>query len=200
MIDTRRGSGWIAIALGLAAACGGDDGSTGISTGFPSEQKLSTLTDEETQQACRSVNEDARSVITPTVYTRAACVPLALPASAMETASGVKVDVAKCQASVDMCVAKNTAQTEKNLKDDAEEECSQASAEDLAGCDATIGEWEACMNGLLDQMQRLFAEMNCQNADKLTDENYKFELPNPDNIPQCQSIIAKCPDADLGLE
>jgi hypothetical protein len=198
--------GWRVLTIVLFAACGGDDDSSGaVVTGLPSEQKLSTLSDADVKKACQSVNDGASVVITPMAIRRAFCMEFAAAASVTYSSDGKEaVDIDKCQQLLDTCI--------ENSEDDAEEvesddevaevdgtnDCEEASANDLEGCDATVGEYEACINTVLSEMQRVLSELTCQNAEKISSEEYSNEL-DPTAIPQCQKVMDKCPGNSLGI-
>lgn len=189
-----------AIAMAMATACGGGDATSGISTGLPVEQKLSTLSDADVQQACRALNEGSALVVNPDDLKRVACLPYGLQASATQSNGKISVNVSQCQQVVDACVSDAdddagpvTAGYENNADD-----CSSASSADLKGCDATVGEYETCFNLLLGEVQRRLGEMTCQNAEMLASQGYDNDL-DPASIPQCETLMTQCPDADLGI-
>lgn len=204
MVEVRSRLFLHTIALGLLTACGGSSGNSGVVTGLPAEQKLSTLSDAEVQQACRSLDEGSRSVIPDSAFMRVACLPSGVQAGFTETSSGVSLDMAKCQSALDACVMELTKQSEgpvavkvPGLEDD-DDSCSDARATDVAGCDATVGEYETCYNLVLNEMQRKMAEFTCQNAETVYSSTYDRSF-HPEQIPQCQALMEKCPDAELGI-
>jgi hypothetical protein len=193
--------GWRVLTIVLFAACGGDDDSSGgIVTGLPSEQKLSTLTDADVKKACQSVNDGASVVITPMAIRRAFCMEFAAAASVTYSSDGKEtVDIDKCQQLVDTCIENTEVESDDEVVEvDGANDCEEASANDLDGCDATVGEYEACINTVLSEMQRVLSELTCQNAEKISSEEYSNEL-DPTAIPQCQKVMDKCPDNSLGI-
>jgi hypothetical protein len=186
------------LALWCVAACGGDDSNNGFVTGLPAEQKLSTLSDDDVKKACRSVNDGATAVFTPTALKRAACVSVGLEAALTYSNDRVSVDVSKCQQAADACVNSNEQDDEVDIEVDLND-CDEASANDLKGCEATVGEYETCINMVLSEAQRMLSELTCQNAEKLASEEYDNDGVDPAKIPQCQSLMTKCPDAELGV-
>ncbi|HTU58955.1 MAG TPA: hypothetical protein VMF89_10990 [Polyangiales bacterium] len=193
---------WHVLAILFCAACGGDDDSSGgVVTGLPSEQKLSTLSDADVKKACQSVNDGASVVITPTAIKRVFCLEFAAPEAVTYSSAGkVSVDVAKCQQLVDTCVSNNEDEDDDlaDVEVEGVNECDEANANDLNGCDATVGEYEACINAVLGEMQRMLSELTCQNAEKISSEEYSNDL-DPAALPQCQTVMAKCPDTSLGI-
>jgi hypothetical protein len=185
-----------ALLVGMLPACGGGDGSSsGVDTGLPTTQKLSTLSDDEVKQVCHRVNEAATLTLTSTAVQQASCLSVGVKAGLTVSGSEVTIDVTKCQQAVDSCATKPTATTSTDDKQD----CDSASAKDVDGCEATVGDYETCMNLLLGQVKHRLDELTCQNAMKIQSTGYDDKDPDPANIPQCQSIKTKCPDAELGL-
>jgi hypothetical protein len=192
MSNMQRRAARIVFVMGLIAGCGGDDGSAGVSTGLPTQQKLSTLDDDEVKQACRSVSDAAMMVITPSAIQRASCLSLGVQAGLNGSGSEAKVDVAKCQQAVDTCVSSAGKETKDNY------ECDSASANDVQGCEATVGEYETCFNSFLNLLQQRLTQLTCQNAEKLSGSAYEQDV-DASSIPDCQNLMTKCPDAELGL-
>lgn len=201
MSETEKHLRWCLLAILSIAACGGDnDSNGGVVTGLPAEQKLSTLTDADVKKACQSVNDGASVVITPDSLKRAFCVPFAAEAAVTYSNDGTAmVDVNKCQEVVDTCFASTEEEEGDETEVDGENDCAEASAADLQGCEATVGEYEACINMVLSETQRMLAEMTCQNAEKISSEEYSNESFDVAEIPQCQTVMSKCPDASLGI-
>ena len=204
MVEVRSRLFLQTIVLGWMTACGGDSGTSGVVTGLPSEQKLSTLSDAEVQQACRSLDEGSRTVIPESMFFRVACLATAASAGFTETSSGVTVDTTKCQSALDACVMELTKQSEgpvgvtiPGLEED-EEDCSDARSTDVAGCEATVGEYETCYNLVLNEMRQKMGEFTCQNAMTVYSSTYDRSF-HPEEIPQCQTLREKCPDAELGI-
>jgi hypothetical protein len=194
---------WGVLAWCVVAACGGDNDSTGVVTGLPAEQKLSTLTNADVKQACQSVNVSANAIITPSALTRAICVQFGADAAVTYSNDKATVDVNMCNQVVDTCISASAeAEDDDEVAETDEEEvndCEQASANDLEGCEATVGEYEGCINQVLSELQRRLAELTCQNAEKISSEAYRNDELDASKIPQCQTIMAKCPDTTLGI-
>jgi hypothetical protein len=202
MGEARKHWSWGVLAVLTIAACGGDDDSSGgVVTGLPSEQKLSTLSDEDVRNACQKVNDGAAAVITPMAVQRAVCMELAAAASVTYSSDGKEtVDVDKCEQLVDTCLegAAEQDQGDEEDEDEGVNDCDEANASGLKSCDATVGDYEACVNTILSEMQRVLSQLTCQNAEKLNSEEYSNQL-DPAGIPQCQKIMTQCPDTTLGI-
>lgn len=199
MGETGKRLSWCLFAILSVAACGGDDNSSGggVVTGLPAEQKLSTLSDDDVKKACRSINDGANSVITPTALKRVVCVPIGVEAAVTYSNGAASVDVSKCQQVVDTCVSSD--EVEDEFEEEETNDCEEASAADLEGCEATVGEYESCINTVLSRAQGWLADLTCQNAEKLSSEEYSNDELDPAEIPQCQTIMTKCPDTTLGI-
>jgi len=204
MGETRKYLRCCVLALLSVAACGGDDdGNGGVVTGLPAEQKLSTLSDADVKKACQSVNDRASAVITPDVLKRALCAQAGATFSVTYSNGTATADVDKCQEFANSCINSTEVEqddgTDDDIDVDAENDCEDASAADLAGCEATVGEYESCINAVLSKTQQMLAEMTCQNAEKISSEEYSNDEADPAEIPQCQVVMTKCPDTTLGI-
>jgi hypothetical protein len=192
---------WFAMAIG-SLACGGGDAKSGVSTGLPSQQKLSTLDDDEVKQACRSVQASAAAVVTPEAVLRVNCVTLSLQSSFTYSNGQVSVDVNKCQQSVDTCVSSSKADAGVDAGEEAsadDEDCDDASSSDVKGCDATVGEYESCFNAMLGEMQSYLNALTCQNAENLSKQDESEYDFDPAAIPACKSLRDQCPETELGI-
>ena len=201
MGETRKHLGWWVVAWCALAACGGGDSSnSGVVTGLPAEQKLSTLSDQDVKNACRSISDGASVAVSPEALKRALCVPLGVQAAVTYANNQVSVDVSACQQVVDECVSDDSDPFEQDDADqETEDDCDDASADDLSGCEATVGEYETCINTVLSETQRRLSEFTCQNAETLSSEQYSQDELDPADIPQCQALMTKCPATPLGI-
>jgi hypothetical protein len=201
MGETRKHLICCVLALCGVAACGGDDDANGIVTGLPAEQKLSTLTDADVKKACQSINAGTNGIVTPAALKRAICVPLGVEAAVTYSNGGAtSLDVSKCQEVVDSCVNSGSDDVDEEVVEvEEDDDCDQASADDVKGCEATVGEYETCINLVLSEAQRRLAELTCQNVEKLSSEEYSNDELDPSQIPQCQTVMSKCPDTSLGI-
>lgn len=193
---------WCALAMLAVAACGGDDDSNGggTVTGLPSQQKLSTLSDADVKKACQSVNDRAATVFTTEALARAFCVPFGVQEAVSYANDEVVIDVNKCQEFVDTCVSSAEEEADPNEPTGGDvNDCGEASAEDLAGCDATVAEYEACIDKVFSETKRRLSELTCQNAEEISSEEYQNDELDPAKIPECQTVMAKCPDSELGI-
>jgi hypothetical protein len=194
------------LALGLIAACGSDSNSTGgdgevtVYTGLPSDKTFSSLTDAEIQSACKSFSDAAAAFATPEQSLRSECFAKGLSGSITATADGssLTVDVAKCKMVSDACVADPaSAGVEVNEGDtDAGIDCMGADTTEFASCEATVGEFEGCMNKLLATYRQLLSSLTCDNGQELFMSGGP-QPPDTSTIPECMSLSTKCPNVEL---
>lgn len=199
MTETKRHLSWCVLAIVCFAACGGDDDSSnGVSTGLPADKTLSNLTEAEIKNACQSVNNTVNAIFTPTALARATCVPIAAQTAVTYANGKATFDVNKCQEVVDSCVKSATQNTDETVGESDELDCQEATASGFAGCEATVGDYESCMNVVLNKMQHLLNALTCQNAENLDEETYANDL-DFEQVPECKTIRTKCPNAELGI-
>ncbi|MEY4577355.1 MAG: hypothetical protein RL701_2058 [Pseudomonadota bacterium] len=188
MHDTRwRTIFWL---LCLAACSSSDDDAdVAISTGLPASQQLSTLDDHAVQDACRSIQTGIMDLISTSELTRAECASNAIA----DASTGA---VAECEQQTAACAADPKAHgvTPATLAE-AQEGCSSASADTLAGCEATVSEYEACVNRLVLALRDRLHQVTCQVAANRA-QSGAFAATS---IPECKTFLTQCPDAKLGV-
>lgn len=195
------------LALGLIGACGSDsnnsggDGEVTVYTGLPSDKTFSSLTDAEVQSACKSFSDAAASFATPDQSLRSECFAKGLSGSITATADGssLTVDVAKCKMVTDACVADPaSAGVEVNAEGDTDPgiDCMGADTKEFASCEATIGEFEGCMNKILASYRQLLSSLTCDNGQELVMSGGP-KPPDTSTIPECMSLSTKCPSVEL---
>ncbi|RLB45627.1 MAG: hypothetical protein DRJ42_29510 [Deltaproteobacteria bacterium] len=155
-----------ALTLTGAACTSGVDGP--VDTGLDRGKKLSAVTDAEAQAACMSVTTET---LAPEVSWERQCTGAAVFGTATPDA---------CAAARTGCLEMDPPPPEPTEPTD----CSTASASDLAGCDATVGQFEDCMNA------SYTAYIDYINALSCADAGMEFDEPNP---PECQTLEALCP-------
>jgi hypothetical protein len=107
------------------------------------------------------------------------------------------VDVAKCQMITDSCIADPaSAGVNVNTPVDTNIDCMGADTAEFAGCEATVGELEACFNSLFDAYTQVLASLTCNNGQKIA-ENGGPEETDVSMIPECVSLKTKCPKVSL---
>ncbi|HJL04419.1 MAG TPA: hypothetical protein RMH85_11040 [Polyangiaceae bacterium LLY-WYZ-15_(1-7)] len=170
MLDSllpRRASAALALAapLCLALACGDDGGS--FDTGLDRDRALSSLSDDEVRSACEATVDSG-----PEPTRRESC-----------TLAGLifAEDPASCEATRDACLATDPE------PEPEEDECADASAAELAGCDATVGQLEDCWAAQNAQTEAFLADLSCSLAGT--------EIEEPATPAECAALEERCPDA-----
>lgn len=203
----------IALVLGVSGACGSDSGGSSgtgnggggggevtFGTGLPTDKTLSSLSNEDIQSACQQLNDSAATAFPPSVQVHASCFGQALSQAFTISADGsmASFDVAKCQMLTDACEAdpESAGVSVDDMPEEASIDCIDADTEELAGCDATVGEYESCLNKVLAAAKDLFASLTCDNGQRLI-ENDGVEEINALEIPECASLMNKCPDLEV---
>jgi hypothetical protein len=178
-------SGFFAGASGASGSAGvsGSSGGGNVRTGLPSGKVLGEVTATEAQTLCDSLATSSEDAIDPVALARLPCTIAAfssLDVVMPDGMGGVTVDRAACQASVDACLQDPPpAQTE---------DCdANALMAELAGCDATASDLEACLNASLPQIRTLLNQVSC-NIDVNAEPPGGFEEPAA-----CASLDMKCP-------
>ncbi len=170
-MDLVRGSLLAAALLG-AAVCGssGDGGGGGYSTGLPRDKQLKDLSDGEIQTACRNASKASASAFGDAEY-RGMC---AAQLGAMNPEGCT-------EAAIDQCVASAKAQNkpDENACDDV-----SSDREKVAGCTATVGEWEDCMTQMSAAYSKAYRELSCTNT----------EEPDVPKTADCEALDRKCPE------
>jgi hypothetical protein len=194
----------------LLAACGGDDdgdgGGGGVSTGLPKDEKLSTLDADDSEKLCTNLAESFNDVLSDADKKRINCVVLALPLSITIGNDGkIAGDIPKCKDLVMKCSNGESISTQPPAIDVDqvfidENSCTDgSSSEQLAGCDATVAEFESCASAMKKALSKRFDIITC---DALSDIEGLMKMSADDieldNQPECKSLVEKCPDIDFG--
>lgn len=206
----RQGTAVLFCALQLFA-CGGDDdsgngGGGGVDTGLPTSDKLSSLDPADGKKVCESLATSFNSILSDADKKRISCVVLALPQSISASSDGKLVgDVSKCDGLVAKCengekISDQPPAFEVEDKFIDENECTEANASaNFNGCEATVGEFEECVN----QMRSLFlAKFKLIACASLSDPQKLMTEVGADvdikSEPKCQALSTKCPDVEFG--
>lgn len=163
MNDLRSVLGLVTAIL-LGPACGGG---SGISTGLPRDKQLSTLTAADLKTAC--LNERSTSKVTDGTY-RGICAAIALDKGE-----------AACNASLDACVAMSK-QANTPAACDAP---AISNTMIFAGCTATVGDFEDCLNAVATEGEKVYGSLTCTSPPP--------SITNIFLVPGCASFNAKCP-------
>jgi hypothetical protein len=117
------------------------------------------------------------------------------------------VDPAECRQFRDDCVATGA----PNALDPGEgafsegPDCAEEDvADDLEGCDATVGQMETCMTGMVEAFASIFVDLDCERLSTLADDQDALaDALTPDNPlavppPACDAVMRRCPDLFQG--
>jgi hypothetical protein len=156
-----------------------------IDTGLSSDQNLSDLSADEAIDLCERFNSQADAVFSDAQLERVACISFGAIAGMDLSDPSAAFDVAACEQAVDECVASGdgTSMTDSM--------CDEA-AMDLAECDITAGEMEACYNALLSGVAETLGLLSCE---AFTDPQTLSTLEGSmfDSPPQCDVVDERCP-------
>ncbi|WP_236644341.1 hypothetical protein [Sorangium cellulosum] len=134
---------------------GGNGGETG---GDLDDKQLGDLTDAESQAVCDELAASAGDITKEDACELFGLITAATPGSGLD-----------CETAKEECM---------NEPDEPSEE-GMCTAEDFAGCTATVAEYKACTNAQIEAIKALTCESNLESV----------EPP-----PECEAISEKCPD------
>jgi hypothetical protein len=195
-------------AMFAAGGCGDDDngsaGGGGVVTGLPRSDKLSSLSDQDSMQACTKTTTALNSLLTKPEIKRLTCDGVAVE-SIVEDAQGDvdSSDIPMCKKLSSECQSSGEIKDEDLVLELADEaDCDGTKTEDMFGeCEATVADYESCMSRVMKELRTRFLSLTC---DVLSDVSKIDETLNGDvdvsDAPECQAIKTKCPDVDLVIE
>ena len=198
----RRQTGLTALfAAVIGLSCGADTtAATGVSTGLPSQQRLSSFDDADAKTACEALNEGATTIISDRELIRSQCAALAIRTSAKldREAAQFTLDVASCERAARDCEAKPTTFgiTAEGGRD--QDDCDKARANaQVQACEATVSEYEACVSQVLSEAKRTLANVSCANGRALLENDGRETKLDPGSITACEPFLSKCPDVQI---
>jgi hypothetical protein len=197
------------IACGSDASEGGSGGGTGgtqvtVSTGLPADRTLSSFDDADARRACQALGDGAAQVIPQSELLRAQCASYAIGETAKLNSDGtaININTADCETVTKACQADPASVGVNADGSVADSDCSTAMAgEHVASCEATVAEYETCVNALLGAAKVTLASLTCANAKTLIEDDGPKDL-NAADIPACKAFLTKCPSVELtvGIE
>lgn len=192
----------LAFTLGLACThCGAADSAEAtVSTGLPSEQRLSSFDDKDAKAACEALNDGANVIISDAELIRSQCASLAIRTTAKVNSERTQItlDIADCEAAAKACESKPiqygiTSEDGRDTND-----CADATANrQVLACDATVSEYEACVSKVLAQAKNALAQISCANGQALLLGN--DAVIEPQQIAECKLFLEKCPDVHVAV-
>jgi hypothetical protein len=193
-------------ALGLATAllaCGGNDSGASYSTGLPASEKLSELTSSDAGTVCDTLRHAVDTVLPATEIKRLQCVGLAVQGSITVHSAGtaqmsVTVDVNMCEDLAQKCESGQSVGDSSSQQDielpDFKVDCDAGKVSSaLANCDATISEFESCLNHRVDLLQQLLNALQCETFENPEQAQNKLAaLEHPQEDAACKAVETKC--------
>lgn len=155
------------VPLLLLAAC-----SSGFNSGLPNGKPIAELTGEEVcemQERFAEYTNDAFDAET-------VCYMNARSSAEFQVEAGIAEDfTAACEESFEACIAENDIGTPF----DVDEQCDPTEGLDLPpACDATVGQYEACFNAVIDGFLD-YAKLKCGSPDEPIPELFGDEACDP---------------------
>lgn len=160
------------LAMGLVCSACDDDGGGGaqVSSGLPGDEALRDLSDDDRAVLCRELIRSARTIISP----QRLCTAAAAERGANE---------GECQRFVSACLSLiNTNPDPEN----GVEVCAEDLKRQLAGCDGTVGELEACQTDANRATAAALGAISCADA-PLSPQSAANQPPS------CKGLAEKCP-------
>jgi hypothetical protein len=204
MFETKELKRSLLVGLvGAALGCGGGDGGSGggggggtFDLGVPKDKPLVQLEDSELETVCTRIENTASSLFSQQQLHDFACTFEGFAASLTADANGnFQIDRQACMQEKNTCLSMPYDPEDspfEDLQDEFAEECNPTQLRSqLADCNATVAEYEACLNAGLNLMRQMLSSFDCdrfnpQDLDNLMD----FD---PDALPACQTLAQKCP-------
>jgi hypothetical protein len=177
----------------------GDDGGGGVSTGLARGERLSDLEPDEVVMACETFASTFDDAVSAQID-EFNCTIAALPMSISVTLSGeVMGDVGMCRELVSQCldgedIGGATTPPVMNIGDQID--CNAPEAQTSVGsCDATVGAFEDCANGLVAEFDRALSSISCSDLSDVEALQAMGEQPQPvfNQPADCQSLETQCP-------
>jgi hypothetical protein len=132
----------------LTVACGNDDNGSLYSSGLPATMPAATLTNDQKEQFCRSLDDHVNVTIGFEEIARIVCLPAAL------LLGGSKAD---CQKRLDDCAANAPSPITVDVRSTHEQAC----FESLKSCEADVHTLEGCVNVNVAAVRDVLESISC---------------------------------------
>jgi hypothetical protein len=193
----------VPVLIGLAGAHCGEDhqaAPVSVSTGLPSELKLSSFDDEDAKAACEALNKGATAIISDGELIRSQCASLAIKTTAKVNSEKTQItlEISECEQAAKQCESAPARYgiTAQGGRD--QEDCELAVAnQEVMACEATVAEYEACVSKLLDRAKQTLAGVSCANGKALLDSDGANTDLDPLSFAECKLFLDKCPDVRI---
>ncbi len=178
------------LVAGLLTGCGGDDdgdggnGGTGkVDSGIDDAKQVNMLSQAELDQLSQSYAK----AISPQLAIEFSCKFTAVTLIALSGMEPTADDVQACNDLYDQCVSETPADSVQSEPLNSGMDV-PSTADALAGCNATVGELEACLTASLQLLQDLVDSLSCESATMLA------TMPTATAMTPaaCESLDAEC--------
>ena len=195
------------VCLAAFAGCGDDDGGgdTTVTTGLPRSDELSSLNDEDAEQACVSTARSFNDVLADSELERISCIIAAMSILLEEETEGGSDAVEECDGIVDDCLkgeinGQPIGDIDIRVVDEAMCSGARASAT-FAECEATVGDYEDCAAEVKGQLRSQLRALSCDALRDVEEAQAKL-MPQVDNskAPKCEALADECPMVDFSGE
>ncbi len=192
----------IMVALACGLGCGGDDDGGAVSSGLPPSTKLSELDAQEVMDACGNIVSSLDATLSVELE-RFNCTLRAIPMSISVTLSGQTTgDPAKCRELRDRCLGGEdiggNVQPVMVEPVGSQIQCmSPAAVAASQSCQATVGEYESCLNAIVANAQASFRRLDCSLVEDPGQLQNAMQPPAPPQPEVCADLDARCPQ--LGI-
>ena len=132
----------------LGLACGDDDKRSSFSSGLPTNKPAATLSSDDKQQFCRTLDQHVTATVGFEEITRLGCLPLAL------LSGGTTAD---CQKFLDSCAAKPPPAITVEVRNTHDQACFDS----LTSCEASVGTLEGCINVNVAAIRSVLESISC---------------------------------------
>ena len=205
MYERRWSALLLPLLITLTNACSDDDPAVpgaNVSTGLPTDSKLSSFDDAAAKTACQALNDGASELISDRELVRAQCASRAIGALAKpnQDKTAITLDLALCAMLSTSCESDPVSYGVMAESGSDQADCSDATANDqVMHCDATVAEYEACISKLLDKAKSTLAKISCDNAKELLEGDGAATKLDPKSVPECKTFLDQCPDVQIAI-
>jgi phage terminase Nu1 subunit (DNA packaging protein) len=193
----------VLVSIGLTGCSSG--GGDGASHGVSSSKKLNTLTQQEIDKICENIDSRmssaADSIGSIGDDNDFMCT---MEAVAMTVATGGTT--ADCESAKETCLEEYEEWDQESESDwedsSSSEEIPCRTTEEVADCEATVGEIDACFDAYISEMKKaaneakaVIEKISCSNleVDIAGLQEMGSDIPDMEDIPACQKVEEQCP-------
>jgi len=183
-----------ALLCATSLGCGDGDARSGVDTGLAEATALGDVSSADSVSACQKVRSAVQAQFPVDQNVRGAC----------ELYGAALTDTpSQCQQQADSCVTQtndgsNSFFRRENLDFGAALPC-DGDVSGFAGCPVTVGEYEACVDARINQVEELFSHFSCTqaaNIDLSEAQGLVQQLTSQESPGACERLQTECPQAD----